>query len=267
MPRTSTSGFTMVELIIAITVSGILAGLLFGPLNDLYKSNITSSKKIAQIGEAHNSLRTTQDLITKSTGFLSTNVYNASTNPNGVNDPYSANNNWSASAYNSNNGVLITSNYATTVETNSISSGSSNAGTQTIALDNTTGNCLTAPALINNYVYFVNNYDHSLYRRTLKNLTAVCNGGSIIQKQSCGLKTDNSINTAAYCATRDAKLASSVTAFNVVYLANPEDNPVSQHISDPTQASTVVLTLTTQDTSGTTSPGSTTTTLRVTHIN
>lgn len=255
MPRILTSGFTVVELIVVVTVTMILAGVLFGPLDSIYTASTKGTAKIVQVQDAHNSLRSIQGLITQSTGFLAT-TYNSASSPNSVPDPSQSNTlaaQWSATSGGS---VLITSNYATTVDTSSIDPNSTTANYLSLAQDS-----LCKTPLQNNYVYFVSG--GSLYRRTLKNTTTSYNNSSgtctatpIYQKQTCA----SSNITASYCAGTDAKIASNVTSFTVQYYASPEGSPTT----DPTAATTVVLTLVLQTGAG--NQISTSNSLRITHI-
>ncbi len=244
MPLMSTNGFTIVELLVVMVVTGILASVLFGPLDSLFSSTITNMNKVAVTADSHNVLDAMQNTISLSSGFLAHNY---------VTDPVVGT--WTAS---NNGSVLITSNYAT--NTNELQD---TAGNRTLTLSGT--GCSTP--IQNNYVFFVSN--GTLYRRTLKSTTTPCSGYSNGQVQTCaagvsiilypGCK-DSSGNS-----HNDAVLMSGVTSFTVQYYASPAD-PDTDTITDPTAASTVVLNVTTQ-----VGPGSQAITannsLRVTHLN
>lgn len=227
-----TKGFTIVELLVVIVVVGVLAGALFGPLDDLYTSNVRSLKTVSVTADSHNVLDTIQNTVALSSGFLTTN---------NVADPSGTT--WHSTNSGVNN-VLITSNYATTVN-----EAQDPTGLRTLVL---ASDCSTNAQ--NNYVFFVSS--GTLYRRTLKN-TATCtnNNGQI---QTCAAGFHN-----AACKGVDAALVTGVTSFTVQYYSLPADTSPT---SSPTTASTVVLNVTNQVGTGSQIVTSTNS-LRVTHLN
>lgn len=226
----SIKGFTIVELLVVITVSGILMGVLFGPLNDLYTSNSNSIRKVIQTTDAHSALRSIQNNISLSTGFLSQSA---------ITDPSTS------AKWNSASGILITSNYATTADTS--------PGVRTLVLSASDG----TTKLQNNYVYFVSN--GTLYRRTLANTSSTYGGATIGQPQTCAAGYTDTVN----CKAVDATIVKNVTGFTVQYYASPESTTT---ISDPTIASTVVLNITVQTGAGSNTI-TTSNSLRISHIN
>lgn len=214
----TSSGFTVVELVIVVTVSAILAGILFGPLNDLYQTNAKSITKVIQTTDTRGALRSIQSGISLSSGFLAQNV---------VADP--AGTTWNATNGGVNN-VLVTSNNATDIDP-----GADTTNSRRLVLD--TG-CNTP--LKNNIVYFVSN--GTLYRRLLKNTSPTCGGMAIGQKQTCAANY-SSQSYKDSCQGIDATILTGVTSFTVDYYAAPADLTTT---SDPTAATTVVLKVTTQ---------------------
>lgn len=233
MPATSTRGFTVAELIIAIAASGILAGILFGPLDDLYISNSNSIKQIALTTDAHTALRSIQSTVLLSGGFLASNA---------VTDPTGSSWNYTNGGVNN---VLITSNYATTADVP--------AGSRTLVYNLSDG----TTKLQNNYVFFVSN--GTLYRRTLKNTTA--GTAAIGQNQTCGANYASQ-SYAASCNGVDATIVKNVSSFTVQYYASAADTATT---ASPATATTVVLNITLQSGTGTTITASSN--LRMSHMN
>jgi len=217
-----------------MVLTGILMGILFGPMDSLYTSNARGLKRIAVTADAHSALNAMQNTIQLSTGFLSANS---------VSDP--AGTTWHATNSGVNN-VLITSNYATTIDESADS-----AGNRKLAL---ASDCSTP--LQNNYVFFVSN--GKLYRRTLTNKSSACSGYANNQKQTCAPGS-----TVSGCQGADALLTTGVTSFTISYYASPE---ATATVSNPVSASTVVLHVTLQNGSGTQAVTSSNN-LRVTQIN
>jgi type II secretory pathway pseudopilin PulG len=268
MRRISTRGFTIVELVVVITATTILAGVLFGPLDSLYSSNTKSTTKVVQIQDVHNTLRSMQALIVQSSGFLATNQYNATTNPQGVNDPSGTV--WRAttsstlgspdSTLSPGSNVLITSNYATTTNTNTTDQ--TNAATnndQTLAKSVAADATCSVP-LQNNYVYFLDTATSTLWRRLISNTTSSCSG-SVIQKQSC-----ITTNTSGYCKTRDIKVATGVSAFTVNYCSSASSDISACTATPASVVSTIIVSLTIQTGVGL-NVQSTSSNLRITRIN
>ncbi|MDB5183709.1 MAG: hypothetical protein JWO07_390 [Candidatus Saccharibacteria bacterium] len=250
MQRMSTNiqakGFTIVELVIVITVSGLLLGMLVGPLTDLYYANTTSLNTILVTADAKTALRTVANDVTIADNFYSQNT---------VSDPASAKGDasttqWTTAAgydysgYNGagqvNNRVLILGEYATTKteaqDTYVNIAGGGSPPTRQVYLK--TG-CTTP--IENNIIYYVKN--STLYRRTIPdNTTAKCTAMSstysIAQKQSCPTGLNN-----ALCKSNDAIIATSVDQFSIDYYLHPYDTSPMTYGSDPTTATSVYITL------------------------
>lgn len=199
--RTFSRGFTIVEVIVVMTVLGLLTGLLFGPLDDLYISNTTSSAQTTQDSDTRGALRQIASDLTNATNFVSGIPTPAS--PTGAND---SSNPWIGS-----DTVLMASTYATD---------------QPLS-DPTRKPVSVKPAcdiaqqqfIKNTYVYFIKPSTNTLYRRTMVNTP---NNGTpcttIAQKQSC----------TSGCDGVDAKLLGNVTSFKIDYYATSDPkNPIS----------------------------------------
>jgi len=236
----STKGFTIVEILIVMVVSGVLIGLLYGPLVSLYYDTMSSIKKVSVTADARKAVDMMQDTIQTSTGFL---TQNAVKDPSDATDPL-----WKATNGGINN-VLITTNNATTID-----SGADTDGNRRLVLAT---DCMTP--LQNNYIFFLK--DKNLYRRLLRNEGSTCSDANG-QKQTC-VANYASQTYKAKCQGIDAKLASGVTSFTIKYYANPED---STTITNPAAASTVVLNITVQTGAGTQAISSSSS-LRVSHVN
>ena len=234
------SGFTIVELIVTVTVAAILAGILFGPLDDLYQSNVKSLTKVVQTTDTRSALRSIQENIALSSEFLAQNT---------VADP--AGTEWNATNGSGVNNVLITSNNATTIDASLDTS-----NTRLLVTDLGCNNPVK-----NNYVYFVS--DGTLYRRLIKNTsTATCNSMTIGQKQTCAAGYGSQPYKDS-CQGVDATILTRVTSFTIDYYALPAD---STTISDPTAATTVVLKVTSERGNGN-NKTSFNTSLRISRVN
>jgi len=208
----NTSGFTLVELLIVISVTGILTSLLFGPLSDLYTSNANSIKSTAQTGDMRSALRAIEGNVTLAKAFLTTDEVD---DPRGPNNNTTDKWNWQGlGANNPNARVLIISSFATTSARELIYLG---AGCD--------------EAMVNNMVYFVR--DNTLYRRTIVNRTTPTCGGAVAQRQSCAPTVTHSS-----CQAIDAKLLGDVARFSINYYTS---SGVS--LSTPAGAQAIVATI------------------------
>lgn len=197
---TKLRGFTIVELLVTITISGMLLAVMFGPLNELYYDNTRGLKSTIKVADTKGALRTIERSISLSSNFYDNNV---------IADPTGDLWNWQGAGANSR--TLITGTYATDID---IGVDASNART----LVKSSG--CTQP-LLNNVIYFVSG--ETLYRRTIKNPTLpanTCGNLSIGQKQTC---RGNQMHIAA-CEGTDAVILTGVTNFHIDYYAEPGDN-------------------------------------------
>lgn len=205
----TSSGFTIVELVVVITVMTLLTGLLFGPLTDLYTSNTSSSAQVTQDSDTRSALRQIASDLSYSNGFIGTII--APTTPTGSNDGinpwlYTVPSAASSTNVDANTQVLMAKVFATDLpysdqERKPIGSGS---------CDLTLGSFVQ-----NTYIYFVKS--GTLYRRMMVNSPATgtpCASTPISQQQSC-----RTISTPT-CPAADAVLLKNVTSFLIDY-----DNP------------------------------------------
>lgn len=224
--HTNNRGFTVVELIVVITVTAILSGMLFGPLNDLYTANVSSSAQITQDSDTRGVLRQIANDLTSTTGFVDTIAVPAT--PTGSNNLtaswiYTLPSNAAAANVDTDTQVLMGKVYATDLPYDHEDRRPIGAGT---ACD------LSQQTFVQNtYVYFVKL--GTLYRRTMVNSpNAGTPCAAISQKQSC--QTPNGTN----CLASDAVLLRNVRSFLVTY-----DTPSA------TAAKAATITVRTQPTS------------------
>lgn len=248
MRHTLTSGFTIAELIIVIAVSGILAGILFSPLDDLYYSNINGIQTISQVTDTHSSLRALSSDLNLATGFASTV---AVVSPLGANNDATA---WNWQGSDSNHRVLIASMYAT-----SLLPGQDTAGARTLVT--IPADCSTPMTVT--YVYFVRGT--TLYRRIMGNNSATCSGVVIAQKQTCAQAVVSGL-----CNGIDGVVLNNISKFSVDYYATSTINtPIVGEYSSPlvpAAAKSIVLTITSTIGTGN-SATSETNTMRITPLN
>ena len=197
-----TSGFTLVEVIVVVTVTGILTGLLFGPLSDLYFANAQGLTSIVQATDVKTSLRSMEKTIAFGNAFAA------------ITDATDADNNiWK---WNNTSGLLgsplIIKSNATEVNAQ---------GNRVIATVYMV-NCNNVPTRMTyNTVFFVKK-DASqnvgtLYRRTIiPSPATTCDDPiKIEQKNSCQSPASNPTN----CSVSDAVIATNVTGFTVQYFS------------------------------------------------
>jgi len=227
-------GFTAVELIVVLLITGILLGILFTPVESLYTSNNKALKSIIQTGNVRSALRDIESEVSLAISFHDTNT-------SIVNDPSGSNNNvssptqWTWTGSGASSRVLIASVYATS----ELPELDDDASRTLVYQDD----CQTP--IINALIYFVR--DGNLYRRTLANTDMPrCSDDDIIaQKTSCA----NGV-TSGPCANapRDAKLLENVTDFRVDYYQTPSSSNTiaDQYVntSAPGNSQTIVITLT-----------------------
>lgn len=206
MKRTfdNAAGVTLVELIVVISVLGILAGLLFGPFNTLYNSNVDGLRSVVQTADTRGALRVMEQDLTFTSKFLPENTINDYVG----NIPGQSTVKWKWTGNPSANTdlrVLIIEGYGIRAGTG--------GGSRDIILN--TSNCdQSIPITINN-VFFVEN--GTLYKRTLKqsgtSANTGCFGYTVGQKRTC----QGSYNNPGICEARDAVILKNVTKFDVRY--------------------------------------------------
>jgi prepilin-type N-terminal cleavage/methylation domain-containing protein len=241
--RISTNGFTIVELLVVMVVSGVLLGVLIGPLTNLYYANLHSLNTVLVTGNSEAALRRVASDVTLADSFYGTNPVN---DPAGPGPTWGNGTQWTgANSYtgaDSDHRILIIGSYATTgleaTDTSINSLGQGSAPTRQIVLNKS--DCTTP--IENDTIYFVKN--GTLYRRTIPdNTTLKCNSTqAIAQKQSCPVGYSG-----VKCAASDAVIAVNVDKFNISYYASPANYPASPLAitsgGDPSSATTVYITL------------------------
>lgn len=202
-------GFTVVELIVVITVLGILAGILFTTFDDLYQSNVKAIATTTQVSDTRAALRTVEDNLTLSSGVLAT--FTPSSSPLGA-DNNTADWRYDDPTTGSAGQALISQSYA--------SNGDPQNTSRSLIIDSTSPNgCTSASTSVfvkNTTVFFVRNGE--LYRRTLTGGNACPSTPSMYQKQTCGRGI-----SAAVCQATDALLLTDVSKFTINYYASATD--------------------------------------------
>lgn len=239
-------GLTVVELIIAITVLGVLIGVVIGPLGDFYTDSTGTLSKTTQDTDTRSVLRTIESDLSSSSGFLAT-LTPAST-PLGSDDNLSP---WYYCGV-GNSTCTQTTNYRVLIGTAYATDKPVTDGTRLPVFLQNGGSCdrSISNAVKNAYIYYAapdpskaNTYN--LYRRTIVNTAggSYCAGTSPWQKQSC-----NPAKIAANpgpCQGADALILSNIASFTVDYYSSPGDTaPYADTYNSAIPAATREATLT-----------------------
>lgn len=229
--RSQQGGFSLIELVIVIVVLGIIFPVFSVLFVNTYHDAYISDNKMK-----------TSTSIMQALDYMSDGVQASSSFQTGVSSPYTdaygANNSgssgaqaWTYKGTSSTNRVLITKNYATSIN-------ALNTGRQPVFKNTPDFNCTTQmyyqPQLTYLTIYFVNN--NTLYRRILTDTTsALCAGNSQQQKQTCPPYISSG-SWDATCQANDEVLMNNVTGFSIDYYQISTDGTSTQ--IDPTYAST-----------------------------
>lgn len=204
--RVKQSGFTIVELLVVISVLSILIGLVLSTLSDFYQADVTSLSQTVQSTDTLSVLRSIESDLVTSSGFLTTTSM-APVSPTGSDNAVAA---WSYTgndAAHPNNRVLISSSYATDKSTSDV--------TRSLVLCDP-----NSQPLVNNVIYFVakdpNASTYDLYRRIMVGSGTNCTA-TPFQKQTCA----PAMRTNPVCQASDAVLLSDISTFTVDYYATP----------------------------------------------
>lgn len=241
MSHSSSNGFTIPELLVALVVSSILIFLLFGPLDDVYTANMNGLRDVVQASDIKTALRSVEKDVSLAVSFAKQNDAN---DPFGPDDNGVTTDTWSWQGLQSpdtQKRVFIIQTYATYIPVGLTDDG------RMLAYNNS--DCKTP--LLNNYVYFVKN--ETLYRRLLTTTQTPCGATTVAQKRTC---LPAKVGTYG-CLASDAVILKNVTKFNIDYYMNPTTTSLTSTQYDtnsslPLQAQTVVITIGTKDNTGST---------------
>lgn len=232
-------GFTIVELVIVITVLGLIFPLSIIIVNS-YKDTVFSDDKVKTSVLTQRALYYMDDSVRVASAFL-TAVPSPYTDAYGPHNAGSSGSEaWSYKGDSAASRVLIIQSYATTVNAN-------NTGRQPVYENTASFNCTTQiryqPQLPFITVFFIK--DSTLYKRTLTDTTtALCPGNSQQQKQSCPPYIAKA-SLDASCQARDEVLATNVSSFAIDYYQIATAGTSTQ--IDPTYASSDPTILTAAD--------------------
>lgn len=268
--KATSTGFTVAELIIAISVFSLLTPVIIFTLGGFYDDMVTSLATTTQDTDTRSAASRIVADLNAATGFrASLNV--ASTNPIGISISNTAvgTNNWSYCGLNtssvacddvivndySKKRVLIAYFYATDKSL-------SDASAMPVFVNNGTAFSLSTSTLATNaYIYFVapdptNAQKNNLYRRTITNVNATTDtkaatglysstgaAGSIYQKQTC---TASVVATyPSVCGAGDAVLLYDVESFWVDYYDQSNAKITNYYTSNATNAAAAASSIST----------------------
>ncbi len=229
-------GFTIVELLIVMFVAAIMMMILFGPLDALYTSSVTDTKKMTQVYDARASLRMIERDVALAGGFYTTNE----SDPVG---PTGLGSKWNTAPYTyegsgADNRVLIIGRYAT------------NMGESSDTVDNPARVILMladcATPIENTMVFYVK--DGTLYRRSSPDASpsSRCSSQSALSNgmhQTCAPGASQ-----PECQGSDAVIARGVKKFAVTYYGS--DGNEMPYPSDASAATSVEVEIQLSDGSG-----------------
>ena len=222
------AGFTVVELIVAMVVMGLLIGLVLGTLGSYYQGNINTLTVTTQDTDTRSVLRSIERELADSNAFLASPSVPYG-DPQGMNNGTDA---WSykgkIDAATTNRRVLIAQTYATdkNAEDESRLPIFTNVGSGC-------GPSVAAPASINRIYFVARDPDasverYNLYRRILVPTASLC--GAPIQKRTCAPADMDGAATA--CEGSDALLVNDVRTLNIDYYTSPNDkDPIADQYS------------------------------------
>ncbi len=231
------AGMTIVELLVAMVIMGLLVGLVLGALGSYYQGNINTLTTTTQETDTRSVLRSIERELADSSGFQPTASVPFSS-PQGMDNGSGV---WSykgrPDAVTTNRRVLIAQTYATNLDTDSAS--------RLPIFTNTGSGCGPSAAVPTqvNKIYFVardpdaslNQYN--LYRRTLVPSTALC--GTPVQKRSCA--PTSAAASPTVCQATDAMLVNNVDTFVIDYYTSPNDkDPIVDQYSTSVDKSILI---------------------------
>lgn len=209
-------GFTVVEILVVLTVLSTVILLVFTTLYNLYLSNVSGLLTSTQTTNTRTALRSIEDSLTLATGYLT--KASSITSPQGPNNDAA---DWDFKGTNASNRVLISQSYATTA--------ASTDSNRALVYNNSSGcgSPSTASLVKNTHIYFVRN--QTLYRRTIVP-TNTCPPGAF-QKSTCAVGQSGSV-----CQATDAVLLTNVSSFVPQYYTNSTDASAIDIYNEPNDA-------------------------------
>jgi len=234
------SGFTIVEILVVLTVLGILIGLVLNTLGDFYYANTTSLGKTVQDTDTRYSLRAIETELSNTAGWSTSLPVSAA--------PLGMNNSGTAWSYCGNDcatdGKRVLIAYVTATDKPK----SDNTRMPTFTPNTSNNSCDPAQAGIikNALIYFIAqdpNGSTNLYRRTIVNPfnLSICAGSAIDASQKTTCSPWQVGTYSAVCKGPDALLLPNVTSLSINYYGlSSGATPVStQYTSNPNAATDV----------------------------
>jgi len=210
--NTTKAGFTLVELVVAITVMAIIAVGLFAVLIQTYSSSSYGATQVTIASNAQLAMDQIEQDVRYSDNF-DTQLVSPFSDPYGPTNNSSSPQSWTFAGTPSSS-----TNRALIIEANATTS-NPQANTRTYVYKTGTYSCsqeIYNPPLHYTKIYFV--YNNTLYRRTITDTTtSTCNPSTEkqVQKQSC---PEASVGSwPSICKANDEVIATNVTAFSVDY--------------------------------------------------
>ncbi len=250
------SGFTIVELMIAIAIGSIMSAIFYNILLGSFTDTAATNKEVKATTEIKRALSIIDADTTLTTAFLTAvpAQYSDAYGPHRLGS--SGAQAWSYSGDSANSRVLILENLSTTQN-----SGGSNR--QPVYINSSSFNCTTSktrqPKLTHMAIYFV--YQQTLYRRLLIDTSqTLCPGHTQYQLRTCPPDiAQGSLH--ASCQARDEVIASNVSKFRVAYYqasSNPGGVLISGQYTNPSptllQSATIIEVTIEEDFAGLTDP-------------
>ncbi len=208
-------GFTVPELLVAITIATVLMTGIIGILVNLASNGSQTIRATEQIRNNQDTLSDIQADMPLTTAFLATPTL---TDASSAESPLGANG-WRAIGTGEDSRILILRTYATTAAPQ-------DSARRIVYFDQHAGaGCPVGQAPVtNNIIYFVK--DNTLYRRLLREPASApsspyCPGQTIAQQQTC---TTPGTPANTNCTAKDVVVATNIRRFSVQYFAEPTSN-------------------------------------------
>lgn len=252
------SGFTIVELVVVMTVLAILSPILFVTMDDLYTSNTSSLALTTQDTDMKTMLRTMDSDLSSATGW---DTSLAVVKPLGPTNSTTTSETWSYCGTGGTTNCSQSANRVLIAYVNATDKSSTDT-TRLPVFASTGGSCDTSLSNIGivkvAQIYYVaadaSGSYNDLYRRTVVNPEGdtYCNGATPYQHNTCATSVSTNANCKDSSGTShtDAVLLTNVTSFTVDYYATPNSsaisNPYTTSPSSITSSQSIDVTVTTQ---------------------